>query len=789
MEQKFRTFEQEIAQRPEAASQPGEDAGTPLERHALSRPLPHVRSRESIQPERAVRGWQAWAMRLVLLAVVVLAAGVLWRGPGAFPPPAWVRLVEVWRTPGQTSAWTVVLVLGQAAALGVGWLLWVVLLIRVGVGLLGGWRPGGRRARLRAKLSQAPVDGAERPASPGAQAARSRLAGAAPLGPASPGSEQAWQDGRGEQGSEERVSRERVRAQPSALLWNLVTSAVSGTSEQPVAPVLAGPVAGRLSGLPATYQGVGLVVGVGGQAGSALAQGRREDLVLAASGVRLGPVDAPDLVPLGVFLVVDGILPHSEQRRVSTARRVVEVVGASLLPRLFADARETPEQLRLALRECVLQANLRVYSEAEEQDLAEEAWGTTLTIAVVEGMTATVASIGNCRAYVYHPGDDLLQVTFDHAGAAPLGPAPDGQRGGQQVYRSLGREPLVDVDFFAVDLEVGDLLLLCSDGYWQRAEEARLEQTLQWFAGATQPDPLRLCSLLREMVLEQGAPDHFSFLVVQAVPIAGSGEVGAWEPQAQRVHQGGREMREEPAGREDEHEETWVGKHLAGLVRTSVFPREQLASRGAPVAFARPQSELTVTYEPVALATGESVGFVEVVGDQEMAYVYPALAERWYAERWRAEQSAAGALQVLGAMLRGGLGVERADYFEWVSGQEGVERLIDLARSATPVEVRRHQLTLVSSASKAYRIPFAVQLGEDRFIGYGMPGIGPASDLLIQGEQREQFVRLFGWVAMGEEERGPWPQSEDLAAYQREQQRLYAGDEHVQAPEESGMRG
>ena len=111
--------------------------------------------------------------------------------------------------------------------------------------------------------------------------------------------------------------------------------------------------------------------------------------------------------------------------------------------------------------------------------------------------------------------------------------APPAQQGqaqpaqGGQLYRSLGSASQVEADLFAVQLEFGDILLLCTNGLWELVDRSVLEQTLQWFVGAPVADPARLCSILRERAQERGATDHVSLIVAQVVRLARSQEAGA----------------------------------------------------------------------------------------------------------------------------------------------------------------------------------------------------------------------------------------------------------------------
>lgn len=102
--------------------------------------------------------------------------------------------------------------------------------------------------------------------------------------------------------------------------------------------------------------------------------------------------------------------------------------------------------------------------------------GTTLVLAVVNGMHASVANVGDSRAYLIS-GATVTQLTDDHSWAA--GQVRAGALGAEEarhhprrnlIERAVMGDPVV-ADIFEVDAAVGDVLLLCSDGLWEPLAE------------------------------------------------------------------------------------------------------------------------------------------------------------------------------------------------------------------------------------------------------------------------------------------------------------------------------
>jgi protein phosphatase len=144
--------------------------------------------------------------------------------------------------------------------------------------------------------------------------------------------------------------------------------------------------------------------------------------------------------------------------------------------------------------------------------------GSTLTLAVVEDRRATVAHVGDSRAYLLRQGR-LQQLTEDHSVPGAL--LRQGRITAQEahdhphrsvLYRCLGLQPGVQVDLVpSVDLTPGDLLLLCSDGLWDMVyPEDRLTALLA--DGVT---PQATCRRLVDAANEAGGEDNITVLLVR----------------------------------------------------------------------------------------------------------------------------------------------------------------------------------------------------------------------------------------------------------------------------------
>ncbi len=157
-------------------------------------------------------------------------------------------------------------------------------------------------------------------------------------------------------------------------------------------------------------------------------------------------------------------------------------------------------------------ANLAVYRRNRQQQLD---MGTTMAVALVIGNMAYIANVGDSRVYLYRENEGLEQITRDHSSVARLVEAgaitPDevySHPKRNEIYRSLGHQSTVKVDTFSVPLQVGDVLLLCSDGLWEMVRDVSIEGIIE----STLPDLAQTCDQLRHAALNGGGKDNISMI-------------------------------------------------------------------------------------------------------------------------------------------------------------------------------------------------------------------------------------------------------------------------------------
>jgi serine/threonine protein phosphatase PrpC len=248
-------------------------------------------------------------------------------------------------------------------------------------------------------------------------------------------------------------------------------------------------------------------------------------------------VQASDEGPLGLFLVADGMGGHlagevASQWTIGTLKRELAPLfrpqDPSVTRRLDAEAlaaigsgvtvRLEETDLARLLGHAIERANQVLLGYARKHPEQASGMGSTLTLAVVEGDRATIAQVGDSRAYLWRDGL-LHQLTEDHSVPGALvkqgriTPEEAHEHPHRHVlYRCLGLKPKVEVDIFpSVALEAGDSLLLCSDGLWDMVCPAsRMAAYL-----ASEDSPQAICRRLVDAANEAGGEDNITVVLIR----------------------------------------------------------------------------------------------------------------------------------------------------------------------------------------------------------------------------------------------------------------------------------
>jgi serine/threonine protein phosphatase PrpC len=213
-------------------------------------------------------------------------------------------------------------------------------------------------------------------------------------------------------------------------------------------------------------------IGVGLDAG--LRRPTNEDYVFADALLRSRLDGTQETV--GLFVVADGIGGAVNGQEAS--RLAVHTFIDSVYPRLLTEEDVYGTAIREIFVEGLREANEAVYQRNQDVLLLGETMGTTIVAVVSVGTESYVAGIGDSRAYLFREGIGLKQLTQDHSLVAIK--VSSGEIAPEQVFTHPQRNVIykalekgaVEIDEpVSLQLQDGDVLLLCTDGLWEMVRD------------------------------------------------------------------------------------------------------------------------------------------------------------------------------------------------------------------------------------------------------------------------------------------------------------------------------
>ena len=167
-----------------------------------------------------------------------------------------------------------------------------------------------------------------------------------------------------------------------------------------------------------------------------------------------------------LYIVADGMGGHKAGDYASryTTQRVVASVSR--------DPGEEPVSI---IKEAINTANKILIEEAAE-DESKQGMGTTLVVATIIDGKLYVANVGDSRLYIVN--DNIRQVTRDHSLVAEMVRLGEVDVAAARehpdkniITRAIGAKENVEADFFEVELQEGDRIVICTDGLTNMVED------------------------------------------------------------------------------------------------------------------------------------------------------------------------------------------------------------------------------------------------------------------------------------------------------------------------------
>jgi len=237
----------------------------------------------------------------------------------------------------------------------------------------------------------------------------------------------------------------------------------------------------------------------------------------AAAG-RIGPRHAVsedaflDAAEAGLWAVADGLGGHRDGAIASAL--VVRELGLARLPQGSFAA-------RVAAAEAAITAAWRALLSLADPAGDDRAPSSTVAAILLNQTHAACLWVGDSRIYLWRAGR-VFQLTRDHTlaqdmvDAGVIGAERDAARSERSVLtRAIGAGSPIGIDRVVVQIQLGDRLLLCTDGLSGVIEPSLLER---WLGEA----PSVAAPMLTDLAVQHGSTDD-----VTAVVVALGGGLGA----------------------------------------------------------------------------------------------------------------------------------------------------------------------------------------------------------------------------------------------------------------------
>lgn len=206
-----------------------------------------------------------------------------------------------------------------------------------------------------------------------------------------------------------------------------------------------------------------------------------------------------------LFIVADGMGGHNAGEYAS--RFCVEFFTQRIAE---SDVVAPISSIETALAE----TNEALIQKAKEQSELE-GMGTTFVVATIFDKEMYVANIGDSRLYVI--GKEMRQITEDHSLVEAMVKTGEIDRSEARlnpnkniITRALSSNGMAVPDFFEVNLEDGDTVLMCSDGLTNMLEDETIEQIIR-----ENEDPKVAADMLVKSANMNGGKDNIAIIIIK----------------------------------------------------------------------------------------------------------------------------------------------------------------------------------------------------------------------------------------------------------------------------------
>ena len=207
-----------------------------------------------------------------------------------------------------------------------------------------------------------------------------------------------------------------------------------------------------------------------------------------------------------LFMIADGMGGHKAGDYAS--RYAVDTICGEA----GRSGEKIPEKI---LQRAINAANTGIF-ELSRENRDFEGMGTTLVAATIDGNRLKVGNVGDSRLYIVN-GKHIRQITTDHSLVEEMIRMGGLDRESARTHpnkniitRAVGVAYAVSVDFYEVQLQEGDIVLLCSDGLSNMLEDEEIRMIVN-----AQRDIMEKAEALVRAANQNGGRDNISLILIE----------------------------------------------------------------------------------------------------------------------------------------------------------------------------------------------------------------------------------------------------------------------------------
>ncbi|HMQ51428.1 MAG TPA: protein phosphatase 2C domain-containing protein [Anaerolineae bacterium] len=208
-----------------------------------------------------------------------------------------------------------------------------------------------------------------------------------------------------------------------------------------------------------------------------------------------------------LYIVADGMGGH--QKGEVASNTTIDAVSAAYYAKIQPLPTNDPEKTIInTLADAIQEANFKVLE-------ATQGGGTTIVAAVLYDNLLVIMNVGDSRAYLLRHGElqllsrdpSLVSRLVEMGRISPEEALTHPRR--NVLYQALGQGGDLEIHTAIVEIELDDIIILCSDGLWGEISESAIQDVLLEVS-----NPAAALQRLIELANESGGLDNITAVII-----------------------------------------------------------------------------------------------------------------------------------------------------------------------------------------------------------------------------------------------------------------------------------